>query len=160
MTPDRNLAVYAQSFVPRKEVLLWPGFCPTHHRLNLDEILELKRQHPKALVAAHPECQPKFLEQADIISSTSGIIANCGKSEAQEFVILTECGVLHPLKKQNPGKTFYEPKTPMVCPNMKKNTVQDIVKALETLTPVIKVPEEIRIPALAAVERMMAVPRD
>ncbi|MDR1395855.1 MAG: quinolinate synthase NadA [Deltaproteobacteria bacterium] len=160
MTPDRNLALYTQSLVPEKEVLLWPGFCPTHHRLNLEEIRELKKAHPEALTAAHPECQPKILAEADIISSTSGILNRCQSSSSREFIILTEEGVLYPLRKRNPDKIFYQPKTPMICPNMKKNTVNDVIKALETLTPVIKVPEDIRRPALLAVERMLAVPRD
>ncbi|MDR2444216.1 MAG: quinolinate synthase NadA [Deltaproteobacteria bacterium] len=160
MTPDKNLATYAQKLAPEKEVITWPGFCPTHHRLNLKEILELKAAHPKAVVVAHPECQPKILAETDVISSTSGLIKYCTESEEKEFIILTEEGVLHPLRKKTRGKTFYTPKTPMICPNMKKNKLLDIVKALETLTPVIKVPDEIRGPALRAVELMMAVPRD
>ncbi|MDR3203574.1 MAG: quinolinate synthase NadA [Deltaproteobacteria bacterium] len=160
MTPDKNLAQYAQKLVPEKKVITWPGFCPTHHRLNLKEITALKEAHPKAEVLAHPECQPKILAIADFIGSTSGIIKRCQESSSKEFIILTEEGVLYPIKKQNPDKIFYTPQTPMVCPNMKKNSLIDIVKALETLTPIIKVPEEIRLKALRAVEKMLAVPRD
>ncbi|MDR3155285.1 MAG: quinolinate synthase NadA [Deltaproteobacteria bacterium] len=160
MTPDRNLAMRTQTLVPDKEILLWPGFCPTHHRVNLAEVKKLKEEHPEALVLAHPECQPKILAEAHVVGSTSGIIKACLESDRREFVILTEQGVIYPLRKQRPDKVFLEPATPMVCPNMKKNTLEDVLKALETLTPVIKVPEEIRIPALRAVERMMAVPRD
>ncbi|MDR1578503.1 MAG: quinolinate synthase NadA [Deltaproteobacteria bacterium] len=160
MTPDRNLAQFAQTLVPEKEVLLWPGFCPTHHRLNLEEILELKRSHPQAEVIAHPECQPKILAEAHFIGSTSGLIKHCAQSDQGEFIILTESGVIYPLTKANPDKKFYQPRTPMICPNMKKNRVQDIISALTTMTPVIKVPEEIRRPALIAVERMLAIPRD
>ncbi|MDR1040818.1 MAG: quinolinate synthase NadA [Deltaproteobacteria bacterium] len=160
MTPDRNLALRTQALVPDKEILLWPGFCPTHHRVNLAEVKALKEEHPDALVLAHPECQPKILAEADVIGSTSGIIKACLESDRKEFVILTEEGVTYPLKKQRPDKVFLGPATPMICPNMKKNSLADVLKALETLTPVIKVPEEIRAPALRAVERMMAVPRD
>jgi quinolinate synthase len=160
MTPDRNLATYVQKFSPETEVLTWPGFCPTHHRLNLAEIKALKEAHPEALVLAHPECQPKILKEANVISSTSGLIKYTTDSPNKEFIILTEQGVLHPMRKKNPDKKFYTPSTSMVCPNMKKNLLQDVVTALETLTPVVKVPEAIRIPALRAVERMMAVPRD
>jgi quinolinate synthase len=160
MTPDRNLALYTQSLVQEKEVILWPGFCPTHHRLNLEEIRELKKAHPQAEVIAHPECQPKILAETDFIGSTSGLINHCRKSDKEEFIVLTESGVFHPLTKQTPGKNFYQPKTPRICQNMKKNRVSDIIWALETMIPVIKVPEEIRVPALTAVERMMAVPRD
>jgi quinolinate synthase len=160
MTPDRNLAQYAQTLVPEKEVLLWPGFCPTHHRLNLEEILELKKAHPEAEVLAHPECQPKILKEAHFIGSTSGIIKRCGQSDKKEFIVLTEAGVLYPLAKRDPDKKFYQPKTPMICPNMKKIRPEDIVWALSSMIPVIKVPEEIRRPALLAVERMLAIPRD
>jgi quinolinate synthase len=160
MTPDRNLALHTQKFVPETEVLLWPGFCPTHHRVNLDELKTLKKEHPKAVVAAHPECQPKILEEADVISSTSGLIKFCAESDKKEFIILTEEGVLYPMRKKSPEKIFLTPKTPLICPNMKKNSLLNVIAALETLTPEIKVPEEIRVPALRAVERMMAVPRD
>ncbi|MDR2197997.1 MAG: quinolinate synthase NadA [Deltaproteobacteria bacterium] len=160
MTPDRNLALYIQKFIPETEIILWPGFCPTHHRVNLKELKELKKEHPAALVAAHPECQPKILEEADFISSTSGIIKFCTESDRGEFIILTEEGVIHPMRKKRPDKVYLTPQTPLVCPNMKKNSLEDVLKCLETLTPVIKVPEEIRVPALRAVERMMAVPRD
>jgi quinolinate synthase len=160
MTPDRNLAVYAGNLAPDKEILTWPGFCPTHHRLNLAEILALKAERPEAVVAAHPECQPKILAEAHVISSTSGIIKRCSESPEREFIILTEEGVLHPLRKNNPDKTFYTPATPMICPNMKKNTLQTIVDALTDLAPVVKVPDEVRGPALQAVDRMMAIPRD
>jgi quinolinate synthase len=160
MTPDRNLALHSQKLVPEKEVLLWPGFCPTHHRINVKEVQELKEAHPEATVVAHPECQPKVLALADVITSTSGIIKHCSESPKREFIILTEEGVLYPLRVRNPDKVFYTPKTPMICPNMKKNTLQNILEALENLEPVIKVPTEIRLSALKAVERMMAVPRD
>jgi quinolinate synthase len=160
MTPDRNLALHTQKFVEGTEVILWPGFCPTHHRVSLKELKALKKEHPQAVVAAHPECQPKILAEADVISSTSGIIKYCTESDKKEFIILTEEGVIYPMRKKCPDKVFLTPKTPLICPNMKKNSLKDIIKALETLTPVIKVPEEIRIPALRAVDRMMAVPRD
>ncbi|MDR1080219.1 MAG: quinolinate synthase NadA [Deltaproteobacteria bacterium] len=160
MTPDRNLALRTQTLVPDKEILLWPGFCPTHHRVNAEEVRKLKREHPDALVLAHPECQPKILAEAHVVGSTSGIIKACLESGRKEFVILTEEGVIYPLKRQRPDAVFLTPETPMVCPNMKKVTLLDVLKALETMTPVIKVPEEIRVPALRAVERMMAVPRD
>jgi quinolinate synthase len=160
MTPDRNLALYAQSLVEDTEIILWPGFCPTHHRVNLEELRALKASHPKAVVAAHPECQPKILAEADFIGSTSGLIKFCTESPQKEFIVLTEEGVLYPMRKKCPDKVFLSLETPMVCPNMKKNTLDDVIQALETLTPVIKVPEEIRVPALRAVDRMMAVPRD
>ena len=160
MTPDRNLAAYAGKLAPDKEILTWPGFCPTHHRLSLKEIQAIKAERPKAVVAAHPECQPKILAEADIISSTSGIIKKCSEGPEKEYIILTEEGVLHPLRKNNPGKTFHTPATAMICPNMKKNTLQNVIDALTNMAPVVRVPDGIRAAALRAVERMMAVPRD
>ncbi|MDR0355433.1 MAG: quinolinate synthase NadA [Deltaproteobacteria bacterium] len=159
-TPDRNLARRIQSLVPEKEVLTWPGFCPTHHRLNLAEVQELKETHPDAAVLAHPECQSKILAEADFIGSTSGLIKRAGDNPKEKFIVLTEEGVLHPMRKMNPLKTFLTPKTAMICPNMKKNSLDNVVSALETLSPVIKVSEDIRADALRAVDRMMAVPRD
>jgi quinolinate synthase len=160
MTPDKNLAAYVQTLVPEKEVIKWPGFCPTHHRVNLSEVQELKAAHPNAMALAHPECQEKILAEVDFIGSTSGIIKKVGETDIKEFIILTEDGVFYPIRKKDPDKILYGPKSPMTCPNMKKNTLQNIIDALTTISPVIKVPEEIRIPALKAVERMMAVPRD
>ncbi|MDR2459484.1 MAG: quinolinate synthase NadA [Deltaproteobacteria bacterium] len=159
-TPDRNLAMYTQKFVPDKEILLWPGFCPTHHRVNVKEVKALKKAHPKALTLAHPECQAKVLAEADFIGSTSGIIKTASETDRRELIILTEEGVIYPLKKKNPEKVFLTPKTPMICPNMKKNTLQNILDCLTTNSPIIKVEEDIRILALRAVERMLAVPRD
>jgi quinolinate synthase len=122
--------------------------------------MDLKEAHPEAEVLAHPECQPKILREAHFIGSTSGIIKRVTESAKKEFIVLTEEGVLHPIRKNNPGKIFYTPSTPMICPNMKKNSLDNIIAALETMSPIIKVPEEIRVPALRAVDRMMAVPRD
>jgi quinolinate synthase len=160
MTPDKNLAQHIAKLVPDKEVITWPGFCPTHHRLNLAEILELKEANPDAVVLAHPECQPKILKEAHFIGSTSGLIKHVSENKAKKFIVLTEDGVLHPMCGNNPDKIFLTPKTAMICPNMKKNSLENIISALENLEPIIKVSDDIRLPALRAVERMMAVPRD
>ncbi|MDR1110069.1 MAG: quinolinate synthase NadA [Deltaproteobacteria bacterium] len=160
MTPDRNLALHVQGLVPEKEVITWPGFCPTHHRLRLPEILALREAFPGAEILAHPECQPGILGEAQVIASTSGLIRHAAESPGREFIVLTEEGVLHPMRKNSPDKVFHTPATPMICPNMKKNSLGDVVSALETLSPVVKVPEGTRLAALRAVERMMAVPRD
>ena len=160
MTPDCNLAAYAQTKVPEKEIIIWEGLCPTHHRIRSKNVLELKTAHPGALVVAHPECRPEVLALADQISSTSGIISFCRTSTAQEFIILTEGGVLYPLQKENPTKKFYYPEGGMECPNMKKNTLADVLSALENEGPEVKVSPEIRKKALIPIQKMMAVPRD
>ncbi len=159
MTPDRNLALYTARHV-NKEILLWDGCCPIHDTLSADHVRQAKEKFPQALVLAHPECRPEVLDLADEIKSTSGMLDFCGKSTAREFIICTESGLLHQLKRQNPGKLFHEAWSGFVCPDMKLTELTDVIRALETLEPEVKVPEDIRVRALAAVERMLAVPRD
>lgn len=159
MTPDRNLAKYTARRVD-KEILLWDGCCNIHDRLTADHIHKAKAAHPEALVVAHPECRPEVLDLADAIRSTSGMLEYCAQNSAGAFIIATENGLLHQLRQQNPDKIFYEASRDMVCPNMKLTRLEDVVRALETMAPVIKVPEDVRVRALTAVERMLAVPRD
>ena len=159
MTPDKNLGKYAQRFVD-KELLLWEGHCNIHNRLTANHILKAKARWPEALVLAHPECRPEVLDLADAIRSTSGMITYCQESEADQFIIGTENGLLYQLRTRNPDKKFYQASSAMLCPNMKLTRLQDIIKALETMEPVVKVEEGIRLKALKAVDRMLAVPRD
>ncbi|MBW2060648.1 MAG: quinolinate synthase NadA [Deltaproteobacteria bacterium] len=159
MTPDRNLGQYAQRHV-KKEILLWNGCCNIHDRLGADQILRAKARWPEALVVAHPECRPEVLDLADAVRSTSGMISFCGENHGQKFIVATENGLLYQLRRQNPDKQFYQASRAMLCPDMKLTRLEDIVEALATMNPVIKVPEEIRRRALKAVNRMLAVPRD
>ncbi|MBW2622388.1 MAG: quinolinate synthase NadA [Deltaproteobacteria bacterium] len=159
MTPDKNLGKYAQRFVD-KELLLWEGYCNIHDGLAADDVLKAKARHPQAVVLAHPECRPEVLDLADVIRSTSGMIAFCEESEDREFIIGTENGILYQLRTRNPDKKFYPASDIMLCPNMKRTRLPDVVKALETMEPIVKVEEDIRVRALKAVERMLAVPRD
>lgn len=159
MTPDRNLALYARRHV-NKEIFLWDGCCNIHDRLTADEVLSVKSLHPGALVIAHPECRPEVLDLADVIRSTSGMITYCFETDHDEFIIATENGILHQLKKQMPDKRFHQASDKMICPDMKVTTLDDVIRALQTMEPEVKVPENIRIPAYKSVERMMAVPRD
>jgi len=154
MTPDQNLAYYAQKQVPEKKVLAWDGLCPTHHRLRPETVRKLKEAHPGAPVLAHPECRPEVLALADFIGSTSAIIRAARTASAGEFIILTEIGVLRQLALDSPGKSFHFPEG-LVCPNMKKNTLAGLGRALETLAPEIRVPGDIRDRALAAIEKML-----
>jgi quinolinate synthase len=154
MTPDQNLAYYAQKQVPEKKVLAWDGLCPTHHRLRPETVRKLKDAHPGARTLAHPECRPEVLDLADFIGSTSAIIKEARTSSAGEFIILTEIGVRRQLALDSPEKVFRFSEG-MVCPNMKKNTLAGLRRALETLAPEIRVPEDIRRPALAAIEKML-----
>lgn len=156
--PDRYLGEFAARRAGR-EVILWDGFCPTHHRLTAEDILAARDDHPGAPVLVHPECRREVIELADYVGSTSGIIDFARKSSSMEFIIGTESGILHPLKKENPEKSFYLASDKLVCPNMKRTTLELVKRALETLTPRITVPEDIRQRAWAALERMLAIGR-
>jgi quinolinate synthase len=158
LTPDQNLAAYAQKQAPEKKVLPWEGLCPTHHRLNRKTVERFKAAHPGARVLAHPECRPEVLDLADFIGSTTAIIKEARTSSAREFIILTETGVRRRLALDSPEKVFHFPEG-MVCPNMKKNTLADLGRAVETLAPEVRVSEDIRRRALAAIEKMLRAER-
>jgi len=160
MTPDRNLSHYVTRFVKDKEIIAWDGFCPTHERLVPEDVLKLKVKHPDALFVAHPECRPDVVDLADKVASTSGMYVFCKESKAREFIIGTEIGILWRLKKDNPDKKFHLASKKLVCPNMKLTALEDVLVALEKMENVVTVPEEIRIPAKTALDRMLAVPRD
>lgn len=157
--PDRNLGTYASQFTD-KTFHLWEGFCPTHERLRREEVLKLKEEHPDALFVCHPECNPQVSALADCVCSTSGMYTFVKENPATKFIIGTETGILYRMKKENPDKEFILASPALVCPNMKLISLDDILDALKTMAPVVKVPEEIRIPAKKALDRMLAVPRD
>ena len=157
MTPDRNLAQYALSRCKR-DIRYWDGYCPIHNNLTVEQVIKVKTAHPGAPFLAHPECPPEILALADEIKSTSGILAYAAHSNKQEFIIGTEVGILYPLSKANPLKTFIPADPGMSCPDMKKIGLSQIQFALESLSPEVRVPEEIRVRAKAAVERMLAIP--
>lgn len=159
MTPDRNLARYTQRHT-NKNIVYWEGFCTYHDRLSPEQVMMVKRDHPRALFLAHPECRPEVIDLADEVKSTSGMLDYVMESPAGEFIIGTETGIIHTLKTQNPNKAFIPADVRMVCADMKKIHLDDIVHALITQTPVIKVDEDTRVRAYRAVERMLRVPRD
>jgi len=159
-TPDRNLADYAARMTGR-EILRWNGYCPTHDLLTSEDVLAAKREHPDAAVMAHPECRREVLELADAVRSTSGMLAYARQSDAREFIVGTELGLIHKLRQENPGKAFVPASLNMICPTMKFIGLRDIKRAL--LEPdgfEVRVPERIRVPAKRALDRMLAVPRD
>jgi len=159
MTPDKNLARYTQRYTD-KRIVYWEGFCPYHDRLTAGQVKMVKNDHPQALFLAHPECRPEVIDLADEVKSTSGMLGYARKSKNKEFVIGTETGIIHSLKTQNPDKLFIPADEGMICSNMKKIRLPDIVKAISTTSPVVKVEEGIRVRAKRAVERMLEVPRD
>ena len=159
MVPDRNLALYTQRY-SKKKIFLWEGCCNVHDALSRDEVLACKAAHPGAPFIAHPECRPEVLDLAEVIRSTAGMLSYVRQAPETEFIIGTEKGIIHTLIKENPGKRFFSPSERLLCPDMKKISLDDVLTALRDLSPVVTVPENIRIPALQAVNRMLAVPRD
>jgi len=155
--PDRNLAHWVAEQVPGVEVIAWQGFCPTHERIHAEHVLAAKEAHPDAEVLAHPECRPEVLALADAVLSTSGMLRRAAESPATEFIVVTEEGLLHGLEKAAPGKRFFSLDPCPVCPNMKKTTLPDVLRALQTLEPRIVVPDDVRVRALTAVERMVEI---
>ncbi len=159
MVPDRNLALYTQRYTTKK-IFLWAGCCNIHDALSREEVLACQAAHPGAPFIAHPECRPEVLDLADVIRSTSGMLNYVRQAPQEEFIIGTEKGIIHTLAKENPGKRFYSPSEQMLCPDMKKISLDDILVSLRDLAPVVTVPEDIRLRARKAVDRMLAVPRD
>ncbi|MEA3428632.1 MAG: quinolinate synthase NadA [Thermodesulfobacteriota bacterium] len=154
MVPDRNLAQYTASKT-NKKIHLWDGYCPFHDNLTPEDVQKAKNMHPDAVFMAHPECRPEVLELADAIASTSGMIKYACVSDSLSFIVGTEIGMLYPLKKANPGKEFYPASKQMLCGDMKKISLDDIIRSLETMEGEVKVPEDIRLPALKAVQKMI-----
>lgn len=156
MIPDRNLAENTAAKTKTK-VHFWGGYCPIHDRLTPEEVLQKKKAHPDALFMAHPECRPEVISLADISLSTSGMIRYATESDCRSFIVGTEKGMLYPLLKANPDKTFIPASDAMFCDDMKKITLADIVNSLENLSGEVKVPADIREKALSAVEKMIEV---
>ena len=151
---------YLGDFIAKKTgktMTLWPGYCPTHVRILPEDIINRKREHPRAKVVVHPECRPDVIALADEALSTSGMIRYAAREDVKELIVGTEVEILHRLNKENPGKKFIAASKKAVCPNMKKITLDKILESLETMTPEVRVPEEIRIRAKAAVDRMLAI---
>jgi len=158
MLPDMNLAQYTQRFYPDKKIVYFEGFCPFHHLLTPEEVLETKRMHPEAVFIAHPECRPEVIDLADYVASTSGMLRLARELPNKEFIIGTEVGLLYPLSKENPNKRFYHPSPEkMICASMKKISLKDILNALENLQYEIILPEEVIKKAYSAVKRMLEI---
>jgi len=158
MLPDMNLAQYTQRFYPDKKIVYFEGFCPFHHLLTPEEVLETKRKYPEAVFIAHPECRPEVIDLADYVASTSGMLRLARELPNKEFIIGTEIGLLYPLSKENPNKRFYHPSPEkMICTSMKKISLEDILNALENLQYEIILPEEVIKKAYSAVKRMLEI---
>jgi len=154
--PDRNLGLYTQRFT-KKEILPWEGFCSVHDRITPNDVRKAHDLHPGAIILVHPECRPEVIDLADHVASTSGIIRQVCNSAEKEFIIGTEVGILHRLKRECPTKQCYPLSSAAICRNMKKTDLNKIRNALISLQPRITVPEEIAYRARCAIERMLAV---
>ncbi|MCZ7399303.1 MAG: quinolinate synthase NadA [Candidatus Methanoperedens sp.] len=156
--PDRNLALYVEAHTEKK-IIPWNGYCPTHHLILPGDIMLEKEEHPDAEILVHPECRPEVIALADQVLSTAGMLKYARQSTSKEFIIGTEVGLLHRLNKENPEKTFIPATRYAVCPNMKMNTLGSIIHALERNEHVIKIPEDVRVKAKRALDRMLEVGR-
>jgi quinolinate synthase len=156
--PDENLGKYVQRFIKDKEIILWPGYCPTHDRISPEKILKAKHEHPESVVIVHPECRPEVIDLADAVKSTEGMIKFVKSSDKREFIIGTEKELIYRLKKENSDKVFYSIPG-AVCPTMKMITMRLVLRALETLEPVVEIDAETMERARAPLQRMMEIGR-
>lgn len=154
--PDQYLGHYTSTRTGR-EMILWPGFCSTHIRIKSQDIIRLKREHPQAKVVVHPECRPDVIALADEVLSTGGICRFARSTAAAEVIVGTEIGILHRLRKENPDKSFIPASEQAVCPRMKLITLENVLWSLEEMAPEVRVPEEVRLKAKAAVDKMLEV---
>lgn len=154
--PDRHLGGHVAAKLGAKYVL-WPGYCPTHARLTAKRVAEARAAHPGAPVLVHPECPKDVRDAADECLSTGGMCTYARESAAKEIVVGTEVGILHRLREENPGKTFWPVDGAMVCPNMKKTTLENLRDCLRDMSPRVTVAPETAFRARRAIEAMLEV---
>lgn len=152
--PDRNLGSYIQEQIPEKKIILWDGFCIIHERIKKEEILRFKKEHEGILIVVHPECNKEIRAEADFIGSTGEIINFVNTSSKKKFLIVTEEGVIHQLRKNNPEKEFYTPYGSMVCPSMKITTLEHLHESLLNMKNVVEIDEDLRMKAYNSLENM------
>lgn len=153
--PDQNLALYVASQVPEKEIIPWAGFCPAHHAMTKEKVSEIKTHYPKACLIAHPECRPEVLSMSNYVRSTSGMIDAARDDASDEFFILTECGMIERLRRELPKKKFYG--LCNICFDMKKNTLESVLRALEDEKPIVRVDKKVMKRAKSAFDKMFDV---
>jgi len=156
--PDQNLGQFIKREIKDKEMIIWPGNCPTHHLIKVEDLINIKKQHPNSITLVHPECRPEIIDMADYAFSTNGMVNFVRNSEINDFIIGTERDLCYRLKNENPEKNFYSIKT-AICPNMKKITIDKVLNSLETLEPKIKLSKELMIKAKKPLQKMMDIGR-
>ena len=161
--PDRNLGSYIQKLTGRQNMVLWDGACSVHEEFSLEKILKLKEKYPAAKVVVHPECRDSVVRVADYVGSTAGILEYCGQSEAEEFIVVTEAGILAEMRKRYPEKTFI-PAPPVdstcacnECHYMKMVTLENIISCLENESPEVVLDEDVRCAAERSIQNMVAI---
>ena len=161
--PDRNLGSYIRKLTGRRNMVLWDGACHVHEEFSLEKILQLKREHPAAKVVVYPECRAYIVETADFVGSTAAILDYCGASDAREFIVVTESGILAEMRRRYPEKVFI-PAPPddescgcNDCKYMKMVTLERIVECLENESPEIVLDEEVRRAAERSIRNMIAI---
>ncbi|MBN2231263.1 MAG: quinolinate synthase NadA [Deltaproteobacteria bacterium] len=158
--PDRNLGAWVQQQTGRR-LILWNGCCPVHDAIRADDVRAARARHPEAAVIVHPECRPEVTALADAVCSTGGMLAAVDRLPPREFIIGTEEGMLHPLRRAAPDRIFHPLKmNGMICADMKKISLVDVLRALEKQEPVVSVDQDTAVRARSALERMLDVPRN
>lgn len=152
--PDKNLSAWAQKN-SKKRIISWDGYCHVHERATVADVEQAKKDHPNALFMAHPECPMAILELADHVTSTSGMLRFAKESSGTQFIVGTEIGLMYKLKKENPDKAFYPLRKDMICPNMKKTSLNTLYDSLNEMKHVVKVPRHIQVNAKKALDRMI-----
>lgn len=153
--PDKNLGSHVKQ-VTGRDIVLWPGYCPTHVCISSDKLKKVKAENPDAVVMAHPECPDDTKELADTLLSTGQMLEYASKSDAKKFIVATEPGIIHALKKKNPDKEFVAA-SEVVCQNMKQITLEKLYWSLEYMQYRVNVPKEIAVKAKRALDRMLEV---
>jgi len=154
--PDQHLGRFVEQRTGR-DMVLWPGYCATHVVITEDDIKQLKKKYPDALVMTHPECSEPVKELSDRILSTGQMLDFVGAGSSRQFIVATEKGIIHALKKRNPNAKFIAASERMICPNMKKISVDKVIASLHDMCYEVTVPEEIRVKAKKSLDRMVAV---
>ena len=161
--PDRNLGSYIKKLTGRENMVVWDGACHVHEEFSLEKILELKREHPAAHIVVHPECREYIVEVADFVGSTAAILEYCGRKDVDEFIVVTESGILAEMRKRYPSKSFI-PAPPLDstcgcndCRYMKMVTLENIAAALESMSPEIEIDEDIRKAAERSIINMIEI---
>jgi quinolinate synthase len=155
--PDKHLGHYVSTKVSGKKLILYPGYCIAHVRLAAEEVQRAKESHPEAKVLVHPECREEVIKLADAVLSTSQMVRYARENPAKTFLIGTEEGLLHRLYKENPKKKFYLLSPSLVCANMKKTRLETVVETMKLKRNRVTVPEDVRLKAKQALDRMLAV---